>query len=102
MESARFKIKESGICTNACNSILSSIFLFFRYITGFKAVAFFIKSYRCNLSLFFLYAYNAPLFVFPYLNLQVWREKAIQENPVRIIQRQIVLVTPSFFFLHRK
>lgn len=26
MESARFKIKESGICTNACNAILSSIF----------------------------------------------------------------------------
>ena len=27
MESARFKIKESGICTNACNAILSSISL---------------------------------------------------------------------------
>ena len=54
MESARFKTKESGICINACNSILSSIFLFFRYITGFKAVAFFHKkaigvTYRCFL-----------------------------------------------------
>lgn len=51
MESARFKTKESGICTNACNSIVFYIFILPIY-NWLQSGSFFHKkaigvTYRC-------------------------------------------------------